>query len=40
VSWFPPDGLPALQDEAASALIQIGRANRPPAPRRPAQPGS
>ncbi len=32
VGWFPPDGLPRLGDEAAGALVELGRANRPPGP--------
>jgi len=30
VRWFPPDGLPRLGVEAASAIVELGRANRPP----------
>ncbi len=30
VRWFPPDGLPRLGPEAAGALVELGRANRPP----------
>ncbi|MGH9224620.1 MAG: NUDIX hydrolase [Acidimicrobiales bacterium] len=28
--WFPSTELPEMQEEAVSALIEIGRANRPP----------
>jgi 8-oxo-dGTP diphosphatase len=28
--WFPPDALPDLQPEAVAALIELGRAQRPP----------
>jgi ADP-ribose pyrophosphatase YjhB (NUDIX family) len=31
VRWFPADDLPELQVEAATALIELGRAKRPPA---------
>lgn len=27
--WFPPTGLPELQVEAVSALVELGRSNRP-----------
>jgi len=30
VRWFPPDGLPRLGNEAAGALVELGRAKRPP----------
>lgn len=29
VRWFPPNDLPELTPEAASALVELGRANRP-----------
>jgi 8-oxo-dGTP diphosphatase len=29
VRWFPPQDLPELTPEAASALMELGRANRP-----------
>ena len=29
VRWFPPHDLPELMPEAASALVELGRANRP-----------
>jgi len=30
VAWFQPQDLPRLGIEAASALVELGRANRPP----------
>ncbi len=33
VRWFPPDGLPVVQPETASALAELGRAVEPPAAR-------
>lgn len=29
VRWFPPNELPELQEEAVSALVELGRSNRP-----------
>ena len=33
VQWFPATELPEMQEEAVSALIELGRANRPPPSR-------
>lgn len=30
LGWFAPGALPHLGDEATSALVEVGRANRPP----------
>ncbi len=30
VRWFRPDALPRLGPEAAGAIVELGRANRPP----------
>ncbi|MDQ6798889.1 MAG: NUDIX domain-containing protein [Actinomycetota bacterium] len=32
VRWFPPDRLPRLGPEASGAVVELGRANRPPGP--------